>query len=205
MGHEEEELAQWVRLQHYKNLDLDKSGGQNGPTPEEAQLQRRKLHETAKLNALLKAEEARNEAVLTQLRTQLGISGDAATSPFGFLAPSVQTSRESTVHQNIQYALSQLPALRQLIAQLKDALKTLPAARNATVDPESVEAKRTDYVQSRSRRALERRGIESNAPAVDTGDTRRKISRDDVAGMEAVVQALGGASRSRRAEGEMEE
>jgi len=212
VGHEEEarDLASWVQLEHYKNLDL--AGSENAPSPEKVQLQRRKLHETMKLNAMLKAEEARNAAVLQQLHALIRVpndSNEASSSPFAFLASSPHTSKSASTQpltQNVQYALTQLPALRDLLAQLKDSLRTLPNARNHRQDDESREAKRRKYLDTQSQRALQRKGIEADTAAKTAASAGRKVGREEVEGMEAVVQALGGAQARRRGgDEEMEE
>lgn len=204
VGHEEEQLAGWVQLEHYKNLDLSRT--ENTPTPEQVQLQRRKLHETTKLNAMLKAEETRNAAVLEQLRSLMGTDAkpDLSNSPFAFLQQSGTNGQP--LNQNVQYALSQLPALRQHLAQLKESLQALPNARGREEDDDSVEAKRRRYLDSQSRKALQRRGVEpENATSLAAG-SGRKIAREEVEGMEAVVQALGGAdAMRRRGEDEMDD
>lgn len=205
VGHDEENLAPWVRLEHYQGLDLDAAGGDSGLSVEEVQMRRRKLQETAKLNAMLKAEEARNAAVLAQLQSL--VSGDAGQegqdSPFAFLLNSQHTSTSSStqpLYQNTQYALSQLPALRQLLQQLKDSLQTLPNARHAREDPDSTDAKRRRYIESQSRQALGRRGVEAENGEALAASSGRKIARDEVEGMEAVVQALGGVQQDRMEE-----
>ena len=202
VGHKEENLAPWVQLDHYKNLDLRRSD--DAPTPEQVQLQRRKLQETTKLNAMLKAEEARNTAMLSRLQSVLGTH----TSQFTFLTSSSYVSKNSTsepLHQNVQYALSQLPALRQLLPQLKESLQTLPNARQAHNDENSVEGKRRQYLETQSRRALERKGIDPEDPSKAAAGVGRRIGRDEVEGMEAVVQALGGAEALSRSKDENEE
>lgn len=196
IGHEEEDLANWVQLDHYKNLDLSRA--EDTPTPEQVQLQRRKLHETAKLNAMLKAEEARNTAMLSQLHALLGADNQAdhTTAPLALLASSPHTSKNPTsrpLNQNVQYAMSQLPALRQLLGQLKDSLQTLPNARHVQEDEDSAAAKRRNYISAQSRRALERKGIEPEDSKTISAAGGRKIGREEVEGMEAAVQALGGA------------
>lgn len=199
VGHEEEDLAPWVQLEHYKGLDLDAAGQNDGLSVEDVQLRRKKLQETAKLNAMLKAEEARNAAVLTQLHGLVG----GAESPFAFLTQSQQTSTSANaqpLNQNTQYALSQLPALRQLLQQLKDSLQTLPNARHAKDDENSTDARRRRYIESQSRRALGRRGIEPENGDALAASSGRKVARDEVEGMEAVVQALGGAREERMEE-----
>ena len=209
LGHEEEDLAGWVQLDHYKSLDLSRA--EDTPTPEQVQMQRRKLHETAKLNAMLKAEEARNTAVLEQLRSLVGAgsnSNDPSAAPFAFLASSSHISKKSggqPFNQNVQYALSQLPALRQHLAQLKESLQTLPNARHVEQDVDSIEAKRRRYIEFQSRRTLERKGIEPENPASIAAGVGRRIGRDEVEGMEAVVQALGGADAMTSPNERMEE
>jgi kinetochore protein Mis12/MTW1 len=114
VGHEEESLARWVRLEHYKNLELNSST--TTITPEELLQQRRKVQETAKLNAMLKAEEARNQAVIAQLHTLTGQQHsnqqqpaeptDQTSAPFSFLTSSPHTSTTTQpLSQNLQFAL----------------------------------------------------------------------------------------------------
>ncbi len=208
LGHEEEQLAGWVQLDHYKNLDLSRT--ENSPTPEQVQLQRRKLNETTKLNTMLKAEEARNAVVLEQLRSLTGtneINGNA-DSPLAFLASWSHTAKTSSgqpLNQNVQYALSQLPALRQHLDQLKQSLQPPLNARRGREDEDSIENKRRNYIDYHSRRALDRKGIEpENAASVAAGLGRR-VGREEVEGMEAVVQALGGAAAMARSDDVMEE
>ncbi|KAK4574926.1 hypothetical protein LTR86_000775 [Recurvomyces mirabilis] len=201
LGHEDEakDLAGWVQLEHYRHLDV--ANADSTPTPEAVQLQRRKLQETQKLNAMLKAEEAKNAAVLEQLHTLLGTNGqrqqpqgDGSASPFAFLTGS-------NTSQNVAYTMTQLPALRDLLLQLKDSLHTLPNARHAAQTGDSRDAKRRTYLDAQSKRAVQRRGIEAGSAATQIGGTGaggRRIARDEVEGMEAVLQALGGAASARR-------
>jgi kinetochore protein Mis12/MTW1 len=204
VGHEEESLARWVRLEHYKNLELDSSA--STLTPEELLQQRRKVQETAKLNAMLKAEEARNQAVIAQLQSLVGgqpsstaqraPGADAGTpSPFSFLTTSPHTSTTTQpLSQNLQYAIAQLPALRELLAQLKTSLSSLPAARQVRLDENSMEAKRRGYINAQSRRAMEKRGVDVGGQSSEVGRGRR-VAAEEVQGLESVVQAMGGADK----------
>ena len=208
LGHEEEQLAGWVQLDHYMNLDLSRT--ETSPTPEQVQLQRRKLNETTKLNTMLKAEEARNAAVLEQLRSLTGTNnanGDAE-SPLAFLTSSAHAAKNSPgqpLNQNVQYALSQLPALRQHLEQLKQSLQTPLNARRGREDEDSFESKRRNYIDYHSRRALDRKGIEPEKAASVAAGLGRRVGREEVEGMEAVVQALGGVDATMRSNDEMEE
>lgn len=197
-----------MRLEHYKNLELHGSAGTI--TPEELLQQRRKVQETAKLNALLKAEEARNDAVIAQLRSLVGRKAgngeqntDDAGSPFGFLTASPHisaTAHEQPLSQSLQHAIAQLPALRELLAQLKTSLASLPAARQARQDENSIEAKRRGYIDAQSRRALEKRGIDVGQGRDSVAGAGRRVAAEEVQGLESVVQALGGTDRGDKME-----
>jgi kinetochore protein Mis12/MTW1 len=208
LGHEEEQLAGWVQLDHYKNLDLSRT--ENSPTPEQVQLQRRKLNETSKLNSMLKAEEARNAAVLEQLRTLTGSAASNSDSEpqLAFLTAAQQTSKNSNgqvLSQNVQYALTQLPAIREHIAQLKQSLQSPLHTRRGGVNEDSTDYKRTNYIYHQSRRALDRKGIEPEQAASVAAGLGRRVGREEIQGIEAVVQALGGAEATMRSNDEMEE
>lgn len=209
VGHDEEELTEWVQLDHYKNLDLVNS--RDAPTPEQVQLQRRKLQETTKLGNMLKAEEARNAAVLTQLHSALSSNDkqeDGPATSFAFLSSLQNTSKSSGpqgLTQNVQYAISQLPALRQLLDTLKTSLETIPNARRTQPDENSAPAKRRQYVETQSRRALERNGIDAEDPAALSAASGRKIGRDEAEGIESVLQALGGAGPTSRMDHDMDD
>ena len=209
LGHDEEQLAGWVQLDHYKNLDLTRN--KSSPTPEQVQLQRRKLNETAKLNSMLKTEKARNAAVLEQLRALVGTgesTSEGSEPQLGFLTASQHPSKSSNgqpLNQDIQYALSQLPALKQHIAQLKQALQAPLQNRRGREDENSIEAKRQGYINYHSRRALDRKGIEPETAANVAAGVGRRVGREEVEGIESVVQALGGANAQRRTSDEMEE
>ncbi|KXT18549.1 hypothetical protein AC579_2273 [Pseudocercospora musae] len=202
VGHEDD-LANWVRLDHYKGVDVVNS--EEVPTPEAVEMQRRKLHETAKLTTLLKAEEAKNAAVLQQLSALIGAEpekeGAESSAPLGFLNAAQNAAQTQHLTQDTQYALSQLPALQQLLEKLKDAMQSLPAAARQSKyeDEDGPEARRRRYLESQSRRALERTGIDPDSAAGASLAAGRKMGRDELEGIEAVAQALGGAEKKRDA------
>lgn len=206
LGHEEEQLAGWVQLDHYKSLDLTRTA--DSPTPEQVQLQRRKLNETQKLNAMLQAEEARNAVILETLRSLAGTNEEDSEARLSFLTSTQQASKSSNTHpldQNVQYALTQLPALRQHIAQLRQSLQTPLNTRRPRDDEDSINTKRNNYIQHQSRRALDRKGIESESAVNAAAGTGRRVGREEIEGIEAVVQALGGANGTMRSNDAMEE
>ncbi|KAF2161031.1 hypothetical protein M409DRAFT_59551 [Zasmidium cellare ATCC 36951] len=192
VGHEEDDLANWVRLDHYQGVDMVKAD--EVPTPEQIQLQRRKLHETAKLNTMLKAEEAKHAAMLSQLSGLIGAEpkkeGEDGQAPFALL----QAGKGQNLTQDTQEALNQIPALQQLLAKLKDALHTIPNPRNARYeDEDSADARRRRYLEKQTQRALERKGIDPESSAGAALAVGRRMGRDEIEGIESVAQALGGA------------
>lgn len=196
VGHDEEDLANWVRLDHYKGVDV--TDAESVPSPEQVQLQRRKLNETAKLNTMLKAEEAKNAAVLSQLSALIGAEtkaeGAEGASPFAFLNASANTAQSQQLTQDTQYAISQIPALQRLLAQLKDAMQTIPSTKNLRLDEEeTMEGRRRRYLNHQSRRALERKGLDAEGSAGGSIAAGRRMGKDELEGIEKVAQALGGA------------
>ncbi|KAI9857056.1 MAG: hypothetical protein M1830_006385, partial [Pleopsidium flavum] len=183
---------------------------------------RRKLQETQKLQTALLQESAQNEAVLAQLRSVLSTASLGRTSPgaksedvesgavkaattpskFEFLNenPSARSlgvgaPSQAPLTTNVNFALSQLPALRSLLSILRPKLRTLPTAAT-NVDWDGTREERKQYVESQTRRHLERtRGLELNGQgAVRDGEwsgVGRKISAEEVAAMDVIVSMLG--------------
>ncbi|TKA75712.1 hypothetical protein B0A49_03910 [Cryomyces minteri] len=206
-----EDLTSWIRLDHYKNLDFTPQKADD-PTLESIQLLRRKVQETEKLQVALQAEAVRNEALIQQL--QLLISGSASTAfktepsssptkdsmsaqpsaPFAFLTSThaaktlgiSTTTAHNPLTQNTTFALAQLPALRNLLASLRPKLTALPDA--PVEDEETIAGERRAYIESQTRRHLERRGVDLNAEgSVGLG---RRIGPEEVRAIEAIVGAL---------------
>ncbi|KAI5357887.1 Putative centromere protein Mis12 [Septoria linicola] len=199
VGHKEDDLASWVRLDHYKGVDVVTT--EDVPSPEAVELQRKKLHETAKLNIMLKAEEAKNAVILQQLTALIGAEprteGAPDGAPFAFLNAAAGQSKH--LEQDTQNALSQIPAMQQLLAQLKDAMQNIPTTKHGRYDDEdSAEGRRRRYLENQSRRALERKGIDLDSSANASLTAGRRMGRDELAGIESVVQALGGAEASKK-------
>ncbi|KAI1154198.1 Mis12 protein-domain-containing protein [Nemania diffusa] len=85
-------LCSWIRLSHYDGLDFSSAAKRNSasasadqpaapsdaPTIESVTALRRRLRESMRLNALLTAERARNEALLEDLRRLVGDPSSAS-------------------------------------------------------------------------------------------------------------------------------
>ncbi|KAK5013661.1 Mis12 protein-domain-containing protein [Cryomyces antarcticus] len=206
-----DDVASWVRLDHYKNLDFTPQKADD-PTLESIQLLRRKLQETEKLQVTLQAEAARNEALIQQLQFLLSGSPSTAfktepssspthdsmsarpSAPFAFLTstPAAKplgvstTTARNPLTQNTTFALAQLPALRNLLASLRPKLTALPDA--PVGDEETVAGERRAYIESQTRRHLERRGVDLDAE--DSVGQGRRIGPEEVRAIEAIVGAL---------------
>ncbi|KAL2056475.1 hypothetical protein ABVK25_003499 [Lepraria finkii] len=144
-------LAPWMRLGHYENLQLPLSP--SAPTPESILLLRRKLQETRKLNQALRSTHNQNAALVMKLSSLLSpptTSIQSDPSSLAFLAsstnPAAQTlnlsfapsSKDSKpLTTNAQFATSQLPALRQLVAELRPKMRSLKERAGDKVDWES--------------------------------------------------------------------
>ncbi|TFA97917.1 Kinetochore-associated protein [Trichoderma ghanense] len=73
----------YMRLSHYRGLEFPDDEGDapvDRPSPESITALRRRLQASQKLNAVLEAEKARNEALLRNLRSLLGIASPSDTN-----------------------------------------------------------------------------------------------------------------------------
>jgi kinetochore protein Mis12/MTW1 len=199
---------------HMKNLSFSKQSP-NRPTIGLINLQRKKLHETRKLQRALKQECARNEAIIAQLRSMLSDAPAADMMPsggetganviqktpnFSFLTsdPAAKQlkvnhnagTRHNPLTTNTNFILSQLPALRAMLNQLRPKLSTLPRSTDEMA-PESINDERRDYIESRVKNHLERAGelAMSDSNTVITG---RKIGTIEAQALEVVAGMLVG-------------
>ncbi|KAL8917228.1 MAG: hypothetical protein Q9208_008067 [Pyrenodesmia sp. 3 TL-2023] len=185
----------------------------NTPTPESIFALRRKVQETRKLNLALRNTHTRNAATVTQLKSLLSApSSISSTSPqssttdpsLAFLTthPSAtifglsltQTSdAKFPLSENAQLFISQLPALRQALEELKPRLKTLPE-KIGDVDWESRREERRVYIEGRVRKV-----VGATGGAGGDGDVMKgvRVGREEVRDLEGVV---GGIARVDRME-----
>ena len=173
----------------------------SAPTPESILLLRRKLQETRKLNLALRSTHTRNANLITQLNTLLSPTA-ADTHSLAFLTshtnPAAQSlnlsfspsSRDATpLTTNAQFATSQLPALRKLVAELRSKMQELKEGPGGKVDWEGKREERRKYIESGVRKVV---GTGREDGEGVGGEMR---TRDEVEGLEAVVEGLGRGSR----------
>ncbi|KAL8757145.1 MAG: hypothetical protein Q9184_004292 [Pyrenodesmia sp. 2 TL-2023] len=206
------ELAPWMRLGHYEGLSLPLPS--DTPTPESILALRRKVQETRKLNLALRSTHARNAATVTQLKSLLSApqstsspsSGSSTRDPsLAFITthPSAitlglslsQTSStrnpKSPLSENAQFFISQLPALKSALEELKPRLKTLPE-KIGDVDWESRREERRAYIEGRVRKVVGGMGV----PGGDADGMKGvRVGREEVRDLEDMVGGIVRADR----------
>ena len=205
------EVRDWIRLNHYQGLNftLDADAASN----ESITLQRRKLREVEKLHSLLLAEIARNEVTITSIRTMLSTQvpktepteDSQPTYPtFAFLQNKGDLKGDVShpISTTTSFALSQLPALKALLHNLKPRLDELAndGGKEGLIGEEekSWKRERLEFVEKEARRHLENvRGLElGEMGEVRDGEWQgegRKLGKGEVEDLERVVGLVGGA------------
>ena len=213
-----EELEDWIRLRHYEGLNFVRS--EDAPSVEEVREQRKRVVEAQRLQRLLMVEEARNAQIIAKLRALRGLPQKPAKRP-------IKTEEEVTVKEEelpyavfkhltdkgdldqggasmplsatTRFALSQMPALDLLQADLQPMEKALKIKKESGWDGEqnkSWRRERVEYIEKQKRRHLESRGVELE----ENGEVRdgewqgggRKLGKGEVEELERVVRLMGG-------------
>jgi kinetochore protein Mis12/MTW1 len=155
------------------------------------------VQETRKLQRALKATMAKNEAILDQLKNLTTIDGPNGPGPLAFLlhggaasklgiSANIVDANSGPLTTNVSFALSQLPALQELLAQLRPNVPSLDQSANAPATEGALAKERRIYVESQSRRAMERQGL---APGIDASETLgRIVTTEELASLENMVQ-----------------
>ena len=207
------EVRDWIRLSHYQGLNFALDA--EAPSSESITLQRRKLREVEKLHTLLLAETARNEATLASIRALLSTQPpktestedtQAAHATFAFLQDNggLKGDVSHPITTTSSFALSQLPALKALLENVKPRLDKLADDKDQEgpygegEDEKSWKRERLDFVEKEARRHLENvRGLElGEMGEVRDGEWQgegRKFGKGEVEDLERVVGLVGGA------------
>jgi kinetochore protein Mis12/MTW1 len=163
----------------------------------------------ARLRALLQPSDAtksesRSSASPTK-QTNGAVSGDAS---FAFLthtpaaqalglqplpqASNATSGQRTPLTTHTTFTTSQLPYLRQLLASLQPHLATtaLPTSTSSTKNADEMTKERKVYLESQSKRILERRGVDTKDGVEGVWETRR-VGAEEVRGLEGLVQVMG--------------
>ncbi|KAL7932055.1 Mis12 domain-containing protein [Trichoderma chlorosporum] len=218
----------YMRLSHYHGLDFPEDDAAaaaqqiDKPSPESITALRRRLQASQKLNVVLEAEKARNDVLLKNLRSLLGVVPDATKTeeqdssangesssssssahPFTFLrdrAGLEESGGQQPITTTTEFTLSQLQALRALSGSLRKLLPGLADASAADAEgstSSSWRQERTEYIEASSRKYLEMvAGLELGPEGeVRDGEWQgegRGLSKGEVEGLEKVAAMLGG-------------
>lgn len=221
----------WLRLGHYEGLNFDnlptstpgKDSNDAGadtmdvdtpdrPTVESVNRLRRRLQASQKLNTMLHAEKARNDALLGELRSLVGrvgagavkdeAQGETAEPPFAFLqnrGDLTLADANTPLTTTTAFSLSQLQALRALSTSLSSILPSLQGSGGDDGGARRTWRKeRVEYVEGAARKHLENvRGLELGRDGeVRDGEWQgegRRFAGGEVAALEGIVNALGGS------------
>ncbi|KKY39417.1 putative mis12 domain-containing protein [Diaporthe ampelina] len=218
----------WLRLGHYGGLNFDnlptespgkESSGAGAdsmdvdtpdrPTVESVNRLRRRLQASQRLNTMLHAEKARNDALLGELRSLVGRVGAGAAKdeaqggtkpPFAFLqnrGDLTLADANTPLTTTTAFSLSQLQALRALSTSLSSILPNLQGGGGDEGGARRTWRKeRVEYVEGAARKHLENvRGLELGRDGeVRDGEWQgegRRFAGDEVVALEGIANALG--------------
>ena len=152
---------------------------------------RRKVSAAQTVSRALDKEYERNEAVLAQLRSITGTKSSQTTQQahlpnLSFLSTSNTGSGQQPLTAETNFAMSQLPALRSIVAELRPKLAQLHASKftNNSAKDERREDRR-DYIEQRTRAHLEKHGLHNGDDAMSL--TGRNIDLDEIDALEKVA------------------
>lgn len=160
------DLVNWIRLRHYEGITYPLP--QNVPSQEAIQLLRRKVMASRSISRLLTTEHNRNEAVLSQVKAILGPKSEDESLPnLSFLATSSSHAPfpgQEPLTTSTKFALSQLPALKSNLAELKARLATLQDVEptsNSIKDERREE--RREYIEQRTKLHIDKNNHSGSA------------------------------------------
>lgn len=203
-----EDMLGWVRLNHYENLILGEELA-NAPTQEDITLQRQKLRETRKLQRALRHEVAKNDAIISQLTSILEplveedkenevpvMSGSPPNLSFLTHDPAARAlnigdekSLNKPISTNTTFIVSQLPALREMLLQLRGRLSELPQfAKQLTSDVRPDE--RQEYIDERVKLHLQRHGDLSAGDDPYIPVTERRVDKKQLDALDSAIEFL---------------
>lgn len=176
----------------------------NAPTVQSIDLLRRKLAESRKVQHALAREQARNETLKQQLQAITASvkpepSAYSITSPdLSFLTTSQSAQRLGLSNSNATqkplttsttFAMSQLPALRSALAELRPRLATLQASKPESAKDEQRQERR-EYIEQRTKAQLEKIGY--TRPEDADAMRGRRTEKEEVEALEKAANLLNG-------------
>ena len=177
-----------MQLQHYRGIKYP--APEDTPTAEAIQMQRRKLAASRLLSRQLAQEQARNDAVLQQLRA---LSDPEATGNLAFLtqSPAARNLEVSATGQSLTttstFTASQLPALKAVLAELRPKLSALKELGTGVGTAKAeLQQERRDYIEQRTRAHIDRYGGSNADDAAAL--PAKSLDADEIQAMEKAAQ-----------------
>jgi len=145
---------------------------------------------------------ARNNAIISAINslTAPAVDGQSQAGPFSFLSNGVAAEQLGIRHtpesgaetgpleETVSFALQSLPALRELVSELRPQLEQLSSLTEKPVADNEVARARREYVESQSRRAVERQGLGVDNGALDSFG--KLVSVEELASLEAMADEM---------------
>lgn len=200
----------FMRLSHYEALDFAASTAPDRATLSSINALRRRLQASQRMQAALEAERLRNEALLVKLRAALGATpaivkkeddeAAAQQNVLGFLRDRgrlAQGGSEAPIATTAEFTISQLQSLREVSSALRRILPHLDIDRREDDEADkSWRAERAEYIESSSRRYLEREaglelGTEGELRDGEWQGGGVGLAKGQVGDLENVVNMLG--------------
>lgn len=182
------DLTHWVQLQHYQGIKSQ--APEDAPTAEAIQMQRRKLAASRLLSRQLAQEQARNEAILQQLRA---LSDHEAAGNLAFLtqSPAARNLQVSADGQSLTttgtFTASQLPALKAVLAELRPKLSALKELGTGVGTAKAeLQQERREYIEQRTRAHIDRYGGSNADDAAAL--PAKSLDTDEIQAMEKAAQ-----------------
>jgi kinetochore protein Mis12/MTW1 len=102
-----------------------------------------------------------------------------------------KNASSAPLETNTSFTISQLPALRALLDDLRPKLAGLDGTVAGAREDDAARERRL-YIESQTRKALERRGKDFEGEAEATG---RRVGPDELAALESITEGLGTGDR----------
>ncbi|KAI8932800.1 hypothetical protein NX059_010288 [Plenodomus lindquistii] len=178
----------------------------------------------ARLRALLQPSVSKRETRSSSSPSNINTNTASPAAPFAFLthtpaaqslgiptlpqttntatttAPALATESRTPIATHTTFTTSQLPYLRTLLSSLRPHLATtlLPSNTTSATDDEKAEAgrERKVYVESQSKRILEKRGVDTRDGVEGVWEGRR-VGGEEVRGLEGLVGGMGGRGKGK--------
>jgi kinetochore protein Mis12/MTW1 len=140
------------------------------------------------------AQEVAPLAFLTHNKAAQALGVQALPAQKNATATSSESRTPLTTHTT--FTISQLPYLKEQLAELKSKLGSTAFARGKSGEGEEKVTERRAYIESQSRRILEKRGVDTR-DGVEGNFEGQRARVEEIGALEGIVKALGTGERGK--------